>query len=115
MQKMFTNKKYEQDVKKVVDTIIKKYKPEKIIAFGSTARGDASASSDIDLLIVKKTKKSFWDRVEEVIRLTPVYCSLDISVLTPNEISEAYKKNWYFITEEMIKKGRTIYERVEPS
>jgi predicted nucleotidyltransferase len=32
--------------------LIEKYKPEKIILFGSAARGDAAPDSDVDLLII---------------------------------------------------------------
>ena len=38
---------------------IKKYKPEKIILFGSYARGDADKYSDLDFVVIKKLKKDF--------------------------------------------------------
>lgn len=115
MEKAVKEKKYYQEVERITKIIIQKYKPERIIAFGSTARGDITWESDVDLLVVKKTKRPFWERVEEVIRLVPVYQALDISVLTPGEIGQAYKNNWYFITEEMIKKGKILYEKSKTS
>jgi predicted nucleotidyltransferase len=46
------------DIQKEIDTIkeqiIKKYKPDKIILFGSAARGDFNLDSDVDLLIIKQ-------------------------------------------------------------
>lgn len=104
-------KEYRKEVDQIVKTITEKYQPEKIIAFGSTARGNPTEDSDIDLLVIKKTKKVFWDRVEEVVLMTSTRRSVDVSVLTPEELKEAYKKNWYFITEEMLKKGKVLYER----
>lgn len=42
------------------------YEPEKIILFGSLARGDTHEWSDIDLLIVKDTDASYGERVKEL-------------------------------------------------
>ena len=39
--------------------LIEKYKPEKIILFGSAARGDAAPDSDVDLLIIKSDTPPF--------------------------------------------------------
>ena len=36
----------------MVKRIVRKFRPEKIILFGSHARGEAGADSDVDLLIV---------------------------------------------------------------
>lgn len=41
----------------LAQTIGKVYKPERIILFGSAARGDYHANSDIDLLIIKNSDK----------------------------------------------------------
>ena len=38
---------------KIVRRIVKVAKPEKIIMFGSAARGDMGPNSDVDLLIIK--------------------------------------------------------------
>jgi len=39
----------------LIQTIDRKYEPEKIILFGSRSRGDAAAGSDLDLLVIKQT------------------------------------------------------------
>ena len=38
--------------------IVEKYQPESIILYGSYAQGSQNSDSDIDLLIIKKTKKN---------------------------------------------------------
>jgi len=48
------NVDFEKQIESITAQIIKKYKPEKIILFGSAARGEISADSDADFLIVKK-------------------------------------------------------------
>lgn len=46
---------FEKELEKVTQQIIEKYRPDKIILFGSAARGDWNSDSDADLLIIKKT------------------------------------------------------------
>src|SRR3989344_6799235 len=92
-------------------TSIKKYKPEKMILFGSSASGKYHSQSDIDLLVIKDTKEPFWERQ---IKSTLMYKGLiptDILVLTPDEYNNALKENRFFLTEEILKKGRVIYEK----
>jgi len=47
----------------------KEYQAEKVILFGSYARGDATEDSDIDLLVVAPTKERFFERMATVRRL----------------------------------------------
>ena len=43
---------FEKEIKAITEQIVKKYKPEKIILYGSAARGDFKKDSDIDMLII---------------------------------------------------------------
>lgn len=53
-------------IEEITETILREYGPvERIILFGSEARGDADEASDIDLIIVKRTKKPFVQRLVE--------------------------------------------------
>ncbi len=54
-------------IKKIVDILVEKYQPDKIILFGSYAWGNYTEDSDIDILIIKETdKKRRVDRFVEV-------------------------------------------------
>ena len=55
---------------------------EKIILFGSQARGEADEMSDLDLIVIQKTEKGFVDRLASV-PLLPVHA--DVFVYTPAE------------------------------
>ncbi|MFA5781386.1 MAG: nucleotidyltransferase domain-containing protein, partial [Bacteroidales bacterium] len=59
----------QEQVDFTIQTIISGYSPEKIILFGSFASGNANENSDIDLLIVKKTKEPFYQRLRQVRKL----------------------------------------------
>lgn len=91
---------------------LKPLNPEKIILFGSFAKGETRPESDIDLLIVRKTKKRPAERIAEVLRL--VWGSvphIEPQVLTPEEFQQAIAQNRFFITQEILKHGKTIYEK----
>lgn len=49
----------------ILPIIIKKYKPEKIILFGSLATGKVHEWSDIDLAIIKETPLNYFERLLE--------------------------------------------------
>ncbi len=99
------------EVERIRDCIARQYHPETIILFGSAASGRAGEGSDIDLLIIKRTNKPYFDRVLEVRRAIDTSRPVDILVLTPQEYEQALAEKRYLIVEEILPKGRTIYER----
>lgn len=103
------------DRKEIVNQIIEKikrsYKPEKIILFGSYARGNPTKDSDIDLLIVKETNQKHRQRmltVRKIITEENGLVGIDILVYTPEEIAERLKMNDSFISK-IFKKGNVLY------
>jgi len=90
---------------------IKPYNPEKIILFGSYAYGKPSKDSDIDLLIIKNTKKKYLDRVREVALMLDSKFPTDIFVLTPEELKKAISENRFMIIDEILPKGKVLYEK----
>ena len=104
-------KKYQAELKKILETVIEKYKPEKVVLFGSTAKGNMEEGSDIDLLAIKKTRKRRVDRILEVSRyLEDTFLPVDILVYTPEEFLQAQADNLMFI-EEVVNHGKVIYEK----
>ena len=103
--------KLEDDIAYVRDRIVAAYRPEMIILFGSAALGKAHEDSDLDLLIIKKTKKPYFARLREVIRAIHIWRSTDIIVLTPEELESAVRENRFFVTKEILPKGKVIYDR----
>jgi len=50
----------DEPIRRIVDRIVKRFDPDKIILFGSCARGDAGPDSDVDLLIVTTPEEFEW-------------------------------------------------------
>lgn len=63
--------------------------PDKIILFGSYARGDFTADSDLDFLVILPEVK---DRFSEMLRLrdvlTPLHFPTDVMVYSSSEVDE---------------------------
>lgn len=66
---MTKNRKIKNTIFKIVEKIKEEYRPEKIILFGSYAYGTPNKNTDVDLFILKPTKKSRIDRFVEVKRI----------------------------------------------
>jgi uncharacterized protein len=60
----------------------------KAIVFGSVARGEADAWSDLDLLIVADTRRPFFERFKDFAGIYDVWPRLDLLVYTPDEFEE---------------------------
>lgn len=100
----------QKKIKKIARQIVKKYKPEKIILFGSFAHGKPTKDSDVDLLIVKKTKKRFLARQMEVGRIINGELPVDTLIRTPSELEKRLDLGDFFYRD-IIKKGKYIYEK----
>ena len=59
-------KELEHELERVTKMLRKDKDIKLLILFGSLARGDISAKSDIDMIIIKDTKKKFLDRLDEI-------------------------------------------------
>jgi len=87
------------------------YNPEKVILFGSLADGDVGEWSDLDLVIVKETSKTFLQRLREVALLCRPTVGVDFLVYTPQEFADMIADGNPFIIEEVVRKGKVLYER----
>ena len=75
-----------ETIKEIVDRIVKKFHPHKIILFGSYAQGNMTEDSDVDLLIVGETNLPPQERFPAVCRALAEYpVSFDIVFKTPDE------------------------------
>lgn len=98
-------------VSKAVRVLIKKYAPSKVILFGSYAWGRPTKDSDIDLFIVKNTRKRPSERFVEVQKM--LYGShgtipVEPLVLTPKELENRVQKGDPFILR-ILREGKQLY------
>ena len=94
---------------KVLLHALQGYHPQRVILFGSTARGDTDTASDLDVLVVKDTEESFVHRLETMAELCPHGIHADILVYTPEEIALMVADKNPFILRALAE-GKVVYE-----
>jgi predicted nucleotidyltransferase len=99
----------EAELARILPLLIDEYGAEKVIVFGSLATGEVGEWSDIDVVVVKQTKKRFFRRLDEVLTLTRPRVAADILVYTPAEFERMCEGRRFF-REEILRKGRVLYE-----
>ncbi len=76
----------ESILKEMTDVLVSRFGPEKVILFGSQARGAADARSDVDLLVVcsiSESRRALMTAMDRALR--PFKIARDIIVLSPEE------------------------------
>ena len=75
-------------IDKMARRLARRFKPERIILFGSHARGTAGPDSDVDLLVVMPLTGSKRDKeIEMRIALHDIAVPVDVIVVTPDEVA----------------------------
>ena len=96
-------------IDEVVRQIAEKFQPQKIILFGSYARGKPRPESDVDLLVVMDTPLKESQQSLEIRRHLGVMFGLDLIVYTPDRLQERVQMGDWFLRD-VIKEGKIVYE-----
>ncbi len=97
-----------KQIENVRSQLIKKYKPEKIILFGSAAWGKDEIN-DIDLFIIKRDVPYYGaDRIIELYRMTDVNAPVDFIVYKPEEAEERLSLGDPFV-KKIFREGKVLY------
>lgn len=99
-----------KEIEEKVRPIIEKYRPDKIILFGSYAAGNPTPASDVDLLVILDSNRSTWDLSIEISLSIKHTFPMDILVRTPQEIARRLQYGDFFIRD-IMETGKVLYER----
>jgi predicted nucleotidyltransferase len=98
-------------VQTMVERISKQFRPLRIVLFGSRARGQATASSDVDLLVVLPEVANKRHAAVEVLRaLGDLPVAADVVVTTPEELARRGQVNGD-VLRAALREGKVVYER----
>ncbi|PIU36887.1 nucleotidyltransferase domain-containing protein [Candidatus Roizmanbacteria bacterium CG07_land_8_20_14_0_80_34_15] len=89
---------------------LKRMKPQAIILFGSYAWGKPHIDSDLDILMIKNTKKTFRERVRDSRFQLKTHVPVDLIILTPEEVKKYYNKRIFL--RQIVEEGKLIYGRI---
>jgi len=98
-------------IKMMADRIAKRFRPERIILFGSYARGTAGPGSDADFLVVMPVNGSRRKlAVDILMEVSGLGLPKDVVVVTPDEV-ERDRDEVGTIIKPALREGRVLYER----
>jgi predicted nucleotidyltransferase len=99
----------QKEIENISSQIIAKYKPEKIILFGSAALGKATPESDLDFLIIKKDTPHFGeDRMRELSLLIDRRVPVDFVIYRPDEFEQRLRMGDPFL-KAILKEGKVLH------
>jgi predicted nucleotidyltransferase len=107
MQKKNVPKKILQNI---IQRIVEVAHPDRIIMFGSAARGEMGPHSDIDLLVIQKGVRNPRDVAAKIyMQLYGVGKAVDIIVVSPEQV-EKYRDSPYLVIYPATREGVVIYD-----
>ena len=106
---MIAEDKFDKEIRSILEQLIRVYKPEKVILFGSLARGERREGTDIDLFIIKRDIPDLGvDRIRQLDTLIKYKLATDFIVYKPQEINQRVKLGDTFI-KSILKEGKVLY------
>jgi predicted nucleotidyltransferase len=96
-------------LEEIVRRIVRVAAPQRIVLFGSAARGEAGPGSDLDLLVIKPGRYHRGRLTEEIyLSLIGVGRAVDVVVVTPEDV-ERYGESPALLIAPALRDGRVIY------
>lgn len=93
----------------VIRRIVEVARPEKIILFGSAARGRMEPHSDLDLLVVRSGADARDLMGKIYLNLRGVGTAVDAIVVSAEDV-ERYRDSYGLVIREAVRNGRVVYE-----
>jgi predicted nucleotidyltransferase len=99
----------ESMIQEAVRRIVAVAAPERIILFGSAARGEMTPESDLDVLVIKSGAHRLHLTQDIYAALVGLNYSVDVIVATPEDIVR-YGNSPALVFQSAMRDGRVVYE-----
>jgi predicted nucleotidyltransferase len=99
------------EIQAIADEIGRQFRPERVILFGSRARGEATPDSDVDLLVVMPPEGRLLDQTLQILKAIRPWrrFPLDLIVQDPQELALRYAGHDP-IARDALERGKVLYE-----
>ncbi len=99
----------EATLQEIIRRIVQVAQPERIILFGSAARGELTVHSDVDLLVIKRGDFNARRLAGDIYRhLHGVGQAVDVILVTPEQV-EQHRNTHCLIIAPALREGREVY------
>ena len=93
----------------VIRRVVEVAQPDRIVLFGSAARGEMGPNSDLDLLVIKGGKFNHWRLLTEIYRhLRGSDAAVDVVLVTPEDV-ERYRDTHCLVICPALREGKLVY------
>lgn len=99
-------------IRRFARQVAERFRPDKIILFGSHAYGTPHADSDVDILVIMSARNEL-DQAFKIRCEVPTQFPMDLLVFKPQHVKWRLEERESFLTEIMMK-GKTLYEKNDP-
>jgi predicted nucleotidyltransferase len=101
------------EIKLYCEAVAARFKPQRIILFGSHARGNPQEDSDVDVLVVMPKSRRFSRDIAVKIRQSiEADFSVDVLVRSESEVERRIREKDLFMTH-VISQGRVVFEAID--
>ncbi|OHB75832.1 MAG: hypothetical protein A2W31_14920 [Planctomycetes bacterium RBG_16_64_10] len=97
-----------KEIRKLSSQIAREFEPERIVLFGSYAKGSANADSDVDLLVVMPFRGSSARMAAAILNHVNPEIPVEILVRTPAQLRERLAQSDFFLRE-IMDEGKILY------
>ncbi len=96
-------------IKRYARQVAERFRPDRIILFGSQAYGEPHADSDVDILVIMPARDQHTQASKIRLAIEAPF-AMDLIVRTPKDLAWRLKEGESFHTE-ILTKGKVLYEK----
>lgn len=100
----------EREIQEFCDKLVKEFNPDKVILFGSYARGEQREWSDVDIMVVMPFEGRSVDLSRSFLKRFRPDFPIDLFMQTPESLRQRYEECDPFIGH-AVDTGKVIYDR----
>ncbi len=97
------------EIRQLSDAIVREFRPDRVVLFGSYASGTARNESDIDLLVVMPFRVNRIRKAVEILDKIKVRAGVDLIVRTPEDVRRRVALNDFFL-KNILDRGTVLHE-----